>query len=457
MVPSSFGTTSCFSKPKVEHSHSMAAGASRYRRQGMTVARVFLGMLDMVFSLKMVILRPAIRTNVRRFYSPPCVFLHLLEQVRVAAAHFQLLAEIAYRDHLPAAQIARHLGDGVDPHQRRAVDAPELVGIKFVGQLFQGFTDQEFGLFRLHARVFFVGAEEQYFARADHAQVVADHGLYPTQVFRLGGAGGGPAEQQGAELALDVGRLLAEQRLQPRAGGLEPFGADRLEQVVKRALFESLDRVLVVGGDEHEVAAVEQHARRLDAGQAGHADVEEHDVRLVLAGQRHGLDAIGRLGDDLQPRPRFQQARAQLAAHRFLVVGDQRGGAALAARCGDIHLKLPAKISGAYGMRTLARVPPVSGASITSCARLPYRMRKRSRTLARPMPSPAWMLKPMPSSSTSTCSMAPSTLARMSMRPPSIFGSRPCLMAFSIRICSIITGKVALSISGGTSIDTASR
>src|SRR5471032_679634 len=78
----------------------------------MTVARVFLGMLDMVFSLKMVILRPAIRTNVRRFYSPPCVFLHLLEQVRVAAAHFQLLAEIAYRDHLPAAQIARHLGDG---------------------------------------------------------------------------------------------------------------------------------------------------------------------------------------------------------------------------------------------------------------------------------------------------------------------------------------------------------
>src|SRR5471032_2110873 len=408
----------------------------------MTVARVFLGMLDMVFSLKMVILRPAIRTNVRRFYSPPCVFLHLLEQVRVAAAHFQLLAEIAYRDHLPAAQIARHLGDGVDPHQRRAVDAPELVGIKFVGQLFQGFTDQEFGLFRLHARVFFVGAEEQYFARADHAQVVADHGLYPTQVFRLGGAGGGPAEQQGAELALDVGRLLAEQRLQPRAGGLEPFGADRLEQVVKRALFESLDRVLVVGGDEHQVAAIEQHARRLDAGQAGHADVEEDDVGLVLAGQRHGLDTVARLGDDLQLRPGFLQAAAQLRAHGFLVVGDQRA----AAQSGRVHAALAAKISGAYGSRLVARAPPSSGASINNCARLPYKMRSRSRTLFRPTPS-----------HTSTTIVWLSTRARMSMRPPSTFGSRPCLMAFSIRICSIIGGKVALIISCGTSIDTASR
>src|SRR5471030_1025146 len=418
----------------------------------MTVARVFLGMLDMVFSLKMEFLRPRIRTNVRRFYSPPCAFLHLLEQVRVAAAHFQLLAEIAYRDHLPAAQITCDLGDGVDPHQRRAVDAPELVGVEFIGQFLERFTDQEFGMLRLHARVFFIGAKEQHLARADHAQAVAHHGLDPAQVFGLRG-GGGPAEQQRAQLPLDVGWLFAEQRFQPRAGGLEPFAADWLEQVIERALLEGLDGVLIVGGDEHQVAAVEQHARRLDAGQAGHADVEEDDVGLVLAGQRHGLDTVARLGDDLQLRPGFLQAAAQLRAHGFLVVGDQRA----AAQSGRVHAALAAKISGAYGSRMVARAPPSSGASINNCARLPYKMRSRSRTLFRPTPSPAWTLKPTPSSHTSTIIICPSTRARMSMRPPSTFGSSPCLMAFSIRICSIIGGKVALIISCGTSIDTASR
>jgi hypothetical protein len=51
MVLPSPGTTRCFSNPKVWHNHSIAAGALRYRRHGITVALVFFARLDMIISL----------------------------------------------------------------------------------------------------------------------------------------------------------------------------------------------------------------------------------------------------------------------------------------------------------------------------------------------------------------------------------------------------------------------
>ena len=51
MVLSFPGTTKCFSKPKARHSHSMAAGASRYIRHGMMEAvPVFCAGVVIVFS-----------------------------------------------------------------------------------------------------------------------------------------------------------------------------------------------------------------------------------------------------------------------------------------------------------------------------------------------------------------------------------------------------------------------
>ena len=65
-------------------------------------------------------------------------------------------------------------------------------------------------------------------------------------------------------------------------------------------------------------------ARRLHAGHARHADVEEGDVGVVLLDELHRLGAVLRLGDDLQRRPHLGQARAQLIAHQPFVVGDHR-------------------------------------------------------------------------------------------------------------------------------------
>ena len=61
--------------------------------------------------------------------------------------------------------------------------------------------------------------------------------------------------------------------------------------------------------------------RRLDAGEAGHADVEEDDVGAVLVDQLHRLQPVARLGHDLQLGPDLGQARAQLLAHQAFVVG----------------------------------------------------------------------------------------------------------------------------------------
>ena len=65
--------------------------------------------------------------------------------------------------------------------------------------------------------------------------------------------------------------------------------------------------------------------RRLDAGHARHADVEEDDVGTVLLGQRDRLGAVLRLGDDLERGPDLGQAGAQLLAQQPLVVGDDGG------------------------------------------------------------------------------------------------------------------------------------
>jgi hypothetical protein len=120
---------------------------------------------------------------------------------------------------------------------------------------------------------------------------------------------------------------------QPLAGEREPLGVGRLQQIVDRALFEGLDGVLVVRGDEHDVRPARQRARRLDAVHRGHVDVEEDDVRLEALRERDGLAAVGGLADDHELRPDVLEAADDLLAHQALVVGDERG------RGGRVHAR----------------------------------------------------------------------------------------------------------------------
>ena len=281
--------------------------------------------------------------------------------MRVVAAHFQRLRVIAHAQHLAPADVARDFGDRVHPHQGRAVDAPEFVGVEFVRQFFERFADEKFGRGRLHARVFFVRLEEQDLARTHHAQAAAHLRLDPAQVGRLW-RGALLLEQaaQLGQLGADVLRGLRQAAAQALAGGGEAFGRHGFEQVVDCAMLEGVDRVLVVGGGEDDVAAVEQLARRFDAAHAGHADVEKGDLRLVARGQFHRFDAVRRHRNHIDLGPDFEQACVELLAHRCFVVGDQGS-----------HPHHASSII-LYGMRTEAQAPPPGGASITSSAWLPY-------------------------------------------------------------------------------------
>src|SRR5690242_10459209 len=63
-----------------------------------------------------------------------------------------------------------------------------------------------------------------------------------------------------------------------REGGGEALGRDGLEEVVERVHFEGAEGVLVVGSGEDDLGDDFQALEQLEAGHAGHLDVEKEEV-----------------------------------------------------------------------------------------------------------------------------------------------------------------------------------
>ena len=169
------------------------------------------------------------------------------------------------RDQLAAAQVAAHAGDRacVLTSVERWIcqntfgsssSTSSLIGLRISASSVRG----------LHARVLLVGDEEQHLLDRDHLDVLADGRLDPLQV---------PAPRPGPCCAASfcssccmsaaLGRV-ARRRRAARAPRRFLHALDRhrqalalggLEHVVDHALLEGLDRVLVVGGDEDDLAA----------------------------------------------------------------------------------------------------------------------------------------------------------------------------------------------------------
>ena len=130
--------------------------------------------------------------------------------------------------------------------------------------------------------------------------------------------------------ALRVVRRRGEAFADALDGEGEPLPLRGLEHVVDHPLLECVDRVLVVGGDEHDLRqpALERGnlARGDDAVLRRHADVEEHDFGTVLCDLRDGFDPVLRFRHDLELGPELGETCAQLLAHQGFVVGDYRTG-----------------------------------------------------------------------------------------------------------------------------------
>ena len=105
----------------------------------------------------------------------------------------------------------------------------------------------------------------------------------------------------------------------------EPGHVHGLEQVVDRVHGKRVDRILVEGRDEHEVGAevgLDQPACDFEAGEPGHLDVEEDEIRRHFADHPQRVHAVLRLADDLRPADLSEQ-EAQFLARQLLVVDDQ--------------------------------------------------------------------------------------------------------------------------------------
>jgi hypothetical protein len=105
----------------------------------------------------------------------------------------------------------------------------------------------------------------------------------------------------------------------------EPRRVNRFQQVIHGIDFKRLDRVLVKGRDKDkggcQDVAAEKPPCDLKPADAGHLDVQEHQVRVVALGRCHGFEAVARLRDDLHVGEPFELV-AQLVTGMLLVVDD---------------------------------------------------------------------------------------------------------------------------------------
>ena len=156
--------------------------------------------------------------------------------------------------------------------------------------------------------------------------------------------------------------------------------AERLGDVVVGAEFEAHDLVdLVVAGghhDDRDAAALPQPPADLDAGQAGHHQVEQDDVRAVPVEQGQPLLAVGG-GEDLEAL--LGEHVAQGVAIGRLVLDDQDRG----------HSASWVSVSWASGMAAGSRRVNVEPApSLLQTLTVPPWPAAISWTIDRPSPVP---------------------------------------------------------------------
>ena len=107
--------------------------------------------------------------------------------------------------------------------------------------------------------------------------------------------------------------------------GSQAFGPDRLDEVIDRGRFEGRQRVCVVGGAEHHRGAWfegGQMPRGFQPVDAGHRDIQQHEVRMVLRAGMQGFAPVAGFGDQFDAGLFGEQVAQAFPRERF-VVGNQ--------------------------------------------------------------------------------------------------------------------------------------
>ena len=104
-------------------------------------------------------------------------------------------------------------------------------------------------------------------------------------------------------------------------GGLEPWAAERLQQVIERVDLEGLQRILVVGGHEDDGGHAVGSERLADGEPVHrrHLNVEEDEIGRIAPDGLEGLGAVRALPDHLDVRLLAEQRHEARAGHRLIV------------------------------------------------------------------------------------------------------------------------------------------
>src|SRR5712672_3328583 len=207
------------------------------------------------------------RTSANALHESPSisagVCLHLAEAMGIGVTDDEQLVP-ALQAHLGAAsQVAHHAGDGVNVDDGRTMNLPEGGRVELVAKLFDGLADQRFLRGGDHPRVLAVGLEITHVVHGDDAHRRTVRRVDPAQKAA-------PRRAELAQQPFDRRRGPADALLPARHGRGEPGRIGGLEQVVRRALLERGQRVLVVCRHKHDMAAAAQLPRHIEAGEARH-------------------------------------------------------------------------------------------------------------------------------------------------------------------------------------------
>jgi len=109
-------------------------------------------------------------------------------------------------------------------------------------------------------------------------------------------------------------------------GRIQPFGLDRLQEVVDRVHVKRLNRMPIIRGDEDQLGldtGLEEPPGDLEPGQPGHLDVEHDEIGGLRLNHLEGFDPVGGLAHDLDPRHLSEQ-EAHFFPRELLIVHDHR-------------------------------------------------------------------------------------------------------------------------------------
>src|SRR6266699_172587 len=341
-----------------------------------------------------------------------------------------------------AARRAAHFPHVAHVDQARAADAQHRLALEGLLGLLQG-AARVVGLAADdEANIIAVGLDHLDLRYVQHVHAAAglgqdprlSLGAYPRAVLEL-------LDERRERAVPIAGTVRIVTAAHTRKRGPEARLVEGLQEVVDRAHLEGLQRVLIVGRDEHderEGLSVER-ARQREPRHRVHLDVEEQHVRRARTDRLEGGARIAVLADDRQVRLALA-ALANRAPRDRLVVDDHHLHQAAAPPSGRAAPSGPSRSSG---MRSCATDSPSAPGPASKPARSPNCTVRHSRTLAIPTPTRPPSLPGATVLRTRSVSSSPSTRASTRIVTAPSCPASSCTTAFSTSGCRIRLGTQA--------------